>query len=285
MDQKLLFIEGAITQEFSLALQKSLLESFNSISASLQTQDFTNAELHLSRLTTLANSQGDTEGTRDVRFKIGELSSAVLARNGKFLDAGTKLYHQLKQFTSSISDNSYLVPVYESLIEYLILAPSTIQKHKVIHALVTATPEVSHVSPALQALLHKEYLFQFVEAEDLQIKLPEYFTTPLRAAIMEHNILSMSLLYSNVTFVRLEERFGGLLILFDTALDENSFIDVVSRMVLEKRLKARIDQQKGVVHFDKAASGGVSRWNLDMRDWLLKLDRVCNLVGESTEEV
>jgi COP9 signalosome complex subunit 4 len=65
-------------------------------------------------------------------------------------------------------------------------------------------------------------------------------STVLDRAMMEHNILATSRLYSNITFRGL----GGLLDLSSLGAET-----MVVRMVSQKRLKAEIDQVEGLVIF------------------------------------
>lgn len=65
-------------------------------------------------------------------------------------------------------------------------------------------------------------------------------TTVLDRAMMEHNILATSRLYSNITFGGL----GGLLDLSSLGAET-----MVRRMVVQKRIKAEIDQVEGLVIF------------------------------------
>jgi COP9 signalosome complex subunit 4 len=76
-------------------------------------------------------------------------------------------------------------------------------------------------------------------------------STVLDRAMMEHNILATSRLYSNITFRGL----GGLLDLKSAGAET-----MVRRMIVQKRLKAEIDQVEGLVIFreEKAREGGVA---------------------------
>jgi COP9 signalosome complex subunit 4 len=76
-------------------------------------------------------------------------------------------------------------------------------------------------------------------------------STVLDRAMMEHNILATSRLYSNITFRGL----GGLLDLSSAGSET-----MVRRMIVQNRLMAEIDQVEGLVIFgeEKEREGGVA---------------------------
>ena len=66
-------------------------------------------------------------------------------------------------------------------------------------------------------------------------------STILERAIVEHNLLSLSKLYRNITFVEL----GRLL-----EIDANRAEKTASQMITESRMNGFIDQIDGILHFD-----------------------------------
>lgn len=63
----------------------------------------------------------------------------------------------------------------------------------------------------------------------------------LDRAVFEHNLLSASKLYNNITFVEL-----GALLEIPAAKAEN----IASQMITEDRMNGHIDQISGIVHFE-----------------------------------
>jgi COP9 signalosome complex subunit 4 len=66
-------------------------------------------------------------------------------------------------------------------------------------------------------------------------------STILDRAVIEHNLLSASKLYNNITFVEL----GALLEIESTKAEK-----IASQMITEGRMNGFIDQIAGIVHFE-----------------------------------
>ncbi|KAI1776566.1 hypothetical protein F4818DRAFT_411051 [Hypoxylon cercidicola] len=81
-----------------------------------------------------------------------------------------------------------------------------------------------------------------------QLALTADGSTVLARAVVEHNLLAVSRLYSNVDFGALAGVLGSL----DPAKAE----DTTARMIEQGRLVGRIDQIEGVVYFEKGEASG-----------------------------
>ncbi|CAI7787558.1 unnamed protein product [Closterium sp. NIES-54] len=66
-------------------------------------------------------------------------------------------------------------------------------------------------------------------------------STVLDRAVIEHNLLSASKLYTNISF----EELGALL-----GIAPHTAEKVAARMISEDRMKGSIDQVEAVIHFD-----------------------------------
>jgi len=93
-------------------------------------------------------------------------------------------------------------------------------------------------------------------------------STVLDRAVIEHNLLSASKLYNNITFVEL----GQLL----SIAPENAE-KVASRMMVEDRLKGSIDQIEGLIVFEHSQDALVQ--------WDTRIASACNYVNSILETV
>jgi COP9 signalosome complex subunit 4 len=95
-------------------------------------------------------------------------------------------------------------------------------------------------------------------------------STVLERAVIEHNVLSVSLLYQNITF----EQLGAIL-----EVDADRAEKVASKMIMEERLQGSIDQVARLVHFQTT---------LEERDTLAQFDgriqRACIAVNSILED-
>ncbi len=81
-----------------------------------------------------------------------------------------------------------------------------------------------------------------------ELTAPPPGTTVLDRAVIEHNMLSASKIYNNITFGEL----GALL-----AIDSEQAEKIASKMIGEGRMTGYIDQIEGLIYFETSAFG---RW-------------------------
>ena len=81
-------------------------------------------------------------------------------------------------------------------------------------------------------------------------------STILERAVIEHNLLSASKLYNNVTF----EELGALLEISPCKAEK-----IASQMITEGRMNGFIDQILAIVHFESKSYIGLSRIFITIR--------------------
>ena len=92
-------------------------------------------------------------------------------------------------------------------------------------------------------------------------------STILERAVLEHNLLSASQLYANISFAGLKDLLG--------VAEERQAQRVAAHMVSEGRLDATIDQIAGLIHFE----GGGGKRGAAVAAWDAQIEGVCEQVN------
>lgn len=113
-------------------------------------------------------------------------------------------------------------------------------------------------------------LFAKTLAVHQQAKLADG-STVLERAVVEHNVLSASKLYQNITFDQL-----GVILEIDAAKAEK----VAAKMMMENRLGGSIDQVARLVHFQSEPEERSS-----LAQWDAHIERACTAVNDVLEHI
>jgi len=124
----------------------------------------------------------------------------------------------------------------------------------------------------LERILRKPEVEKFAkELKPHQMAILSDGSTVLDRAVVEHNLLSASKLYNNISFVE----FGALLDITAEKAER-----VTSRMIIEERLKGSIDQIAGLIVFQ---SGAIAQESLIQ--WDNRIANACNYVNNILETI
>lgn len=93
-------------------------------------------------------------------------------------------------------------------------------------------------------------------------------STALQKAVIEHNMLTASLIYNNITF----DELGNLL-----GISAQKAERVASRMIQEKRMKGTIDQIDGIIQFENEGE--------NLQTWDRQIESICRTVGNLVETI
>jgi COP9 signalosome complex subunit 4 len=204
-----------------------------------------NAVSYLSKAQYLRPSVIGIDTNDDIHFR---LSQARIADSEKrFLDAAQK-YHSVS-LESAVEDSDCMACLAQATLS-AIMAPAGPSRKEVLRRIYN--DERSESLPQ-RTLLDKAYHDQVFSASDIQT-LAEYLaphqkaqlpdgTTVLTRAIFDHNILSISKVYADVSISTL----ASLL-----ELDQLRTEAYAAKMISQDRLAARIDQEAGVISFRQA---------------------------------
>jgi len=96
-------------------------------------------------------------------------------------------------------------------------------------------------------------------------------STVLDRAVIEHNLLSASKLYNNITFAEL----GSLL---DIAPEKAE--KVASRMMVEERLRGSIDQIEGLIVFEYHSHDALTQWDNRIAGACNYVNKILEIMGQ-----
>lgn len=207
----------------------------------LEDEDPVSAEGFINRASML---QAETKNENlQVMYKV--CYARVLDYRRKFIEAAQR-YNELS-YRSIVEEHERMTALKKALI-CTVLASAGQQRSRMLATLFK--DERCQQLPAY-AILEKMYLDRIIRRADLQdfeALLMDHQkastidgSSILDRAVFEHNLLSASKLYNNITF----EELGALLEIPPAKAER-----IASQMITEGRMNGYIDQIDGVVHFE-----------------------------------
>lgn len=134
------------------------------------------------------------------------------------------------------------------------------------------------------SILEKMYLDRIIRRTELQgfeallqphqkaCTIDGLGSTILDRAVIEHNLLSASKLYNNITF----EELGALLEIPPTNAEK-----IASQMITEGRMNGYIDQIDSIVHFESKCTLTLLFINILRKLWTFRIVFICTLESYS----
>ncbi|KAJ8326579.1 hypothetical protein QVD99_006704 [Batrachochytrium dendrobatidis] len=263
-----------ITQDYKLRIYIHIVRLF------LEDEDAVSAEAYLNRAALLFPDSQDK--VMQLQFKACQARMLDFRRS--FLQAASK-YLEL----------SYIVDLHDSerinaLIQAVtctVLAGAGPQRTRMLAALykderVRERPELKE--SGVFAILQKMYLGRVLRSSEVSefaatlkphqlAKLGDDTTTVLDRAVIEHNLLSASQLYNNITF----EELGGLLTISAEQAEQ-----VATKMMEENRLIGTIDQIDRLIYF--TPSHVLPTWDTHISGVCYQLDAIIDGLKEHHPE-
>lgn len=220
----------------------------------LEDGDPVQAESFINRASLL---QAETKSEElQVLYKV--CYARVLDYRRKFIEAAQR-YNELSYRT--IVDEGERMTALKNALICTVLASAGQQRSRML-ATLFKDERCQHL-PAY-SILEKMYLDRIIRRSELQdfealLQLHQKASTLdgssiLDRAVFEHNLLSASKLYNNITFVEL----GALLEIAPSKAER-----IASQMIAEERLNGYIDQIDGIVHFESGFSINISWERVD----------------------
>ncbi|KAG8632505.1 COP9 signalosome complex subunit 4 isoform X2 [Manihot esculenta] len=199
----------------------------------LEDDDAVNAEAFINKASFLvSNSQHEV---LNLQYKV--CYARILDLKRKFLEAALRYYDisqiEKRQIGDETIDEEALEHALSAAVTCTILAAAGPQRSRVLATLYKVY---------LERILRKPEIDAFAEELKAHQKalLPDNFTV-LDRAMIEHNLLSASKLYTNISFDELGTLLGIL---------PNKAEKIASRMICEDRMRGSIDQVEAVIHFE-----------------------------------
>ncbi|KAI9471006.1 MAG: proteasome component region PCI domain-containing protein [Benjaminiella poitrasii] len=213
----------------------------------LEEDEAVQAESYLNRAALLIPNSNDP--LLNLTFKLSQ--ARILDAKRKFLEACTK-YHELSYVSQVEEDERILCLI--AAVQCAVLAGAGPQRSRSLATLYK--DERTHHLPSF-SILEKTYLERVIrpsEVSEFAASLQPHHlarlsdnTTVFDRAMIEHNLLSASKIYNNITF-------DELAALLNVSAEQAE--QVASRMISEDRMIGSIDQVEQLISFE---SGGAAR--------------------------
>ncbi|KAB2044941.1 hypothetical protein ES319_D01G126600v1 [Gossypium barbadense] len=236
----------------------------------LEDDDAVNAEAFINKASFLiSNSQHEV---LILQYKV--CYARILDMKRKFLEAALQYYDisqiEKRQIGDEIIDEDALEEALSAAVTCTILAAAGPQRSRV---LATLYKDERCSKLKIYPILQKVYLERILRkpeidafAEELKphekAVLPDNFTV-LDCAMIEHNLLSASKLYTNISF----DELGTLL-----GIPPHKAEKIASRMIYEDRMRGSIDQVEAVIHFEDETE--------ELQQWDQQVVGVCQALND-----
>lgn len=239
----------------------------------LEDDDPVQAEAYINRASLLQADSHDPE--LQVLYKV--CYARVLDYKRKFIEAAQR-YHELSMNT--IIHEEERVTALKNTLHCTILASAGQQRSRMLATLFK--DERCQQLPSF-GILEKMYLERIIRGEDLkafaEMLMPHQKATMadgssiLDRAVIEHNLLSASKLYNNITF----EELGALL-----EIPASKAERIASQMITEGRMNGNIDQLDSIVHFE--AKESLPAWDKQIESLCLQVNNIIEKITQAAPE-
>uniref|UniRef100_A0A453IR80 COP9 signalosome complex subunit 4 n=1 Tax=Aegilops tauschii subsp. strangulata TaxID=200361 RepID=A0A453IR80_AEGTS len=220
--------------------------------------DAVNAEAFINKASFLVTNSN--QEVLNLQYKV--CYARILDLKRKFLEAALRYYGisqiEQRQIGDEEIDENALEQALSAAVTCTILAGAGPQRSRVLATLykdercskLKIYPILQKVF--LERILRKPEIDAFAEELKPHQKalLPDN-STVLDRAMIEHNLLSASKLYTNISF----EELGTLL-----GIDPRKAEKIACRMICEDRMRGSIDQVEAVIHFEDDTEG-LQQWD------------------------
>jgi len=233
----------------------------------LEDDDPIQAEAYINRASLLQAESKNEE--LQIQYKV--CYARVLDYRRKFIEAAQR-YNELSYRT--IIHESERKTALQNALHCTILASAGQQRSRVLALLFK--DERCQQLPAF-GILEKMYMDRIIRRRELEefaaLLLPHQMaktadgSTILDRAVTEHNLLSASKLYNNISF----EELGRLL-----EIPASKAERIASQMITEERMGGHIDQLESVVHFETKES---------LPTWDRQIEGLCFQVNSIIEKI
>lgn len=218
-------------------------------------------------------SHGATEEHTKVRFKV--VKAQVLDAQKEFYNAA-HIYFQLSQPSPEITPEDNMAML-DRAVTCVLLAKSGARGRDLLMGSIyrdERVADIEHFKYVVFEAVFRDRLLRWdadgplrrfeASLEDHQKADYGDGTTVLSRAINEHNMLAASRVYKNIRFSELGTLLG---------VDAESAEAIASKMVMEGRLQASIDQVDSMLHFDAGAEA-LSTWDEHIKHLCLEVNSV-----------
>ncbi|XP_009471429.1 PREDICTED: COP9 signalosome complex subunit 4 [Nipponia nippon] len=239
----------------------------------LEDDDPVQAEAYINRASLLQNES--TNEQLQIHYKV--CYARVLDYRRKFIEAAQR-YNELS-YKSIVHETERLEALKHAL-HCTILASAGQQRSRM---LATLFKDERCQQLAAYGILEKMYLDRIIRGNQLQefaaMLMPHQKATTadgssiLDRAVIEHNLLSASKLYNNITF----EELGALLEIPAAKAEK-----IASQMITEGRMNGFIDQIDGIVHFETREA--LPTWDKQIQSLCFQVNNLLEKISQTAPE-
>uniref|UniRef100_A0ACD5X0S3 Uncharacterized protein n=1 Tax=Avena sativa TaxID=4498 RepID=A0ACD5X0S3_AVESA len=224
----------------------------------LEDDDAVNAEAFINKASFLVTNSN--QEVLNLQYKV--CYARILDLKRKFLEAALRYYGisqiEQRQIGDEEIDENALEQALSAAVTCTILAGAGPQRSRVLATLYKDERcSKLKIYPILQKVFLERILRRpEIDAFSEELKphqkalLPDK-STVLDRAMIEHNLLAASKLYTNISF----DELGTLL-----GIDPRKAEKIASRMICEDRMRGSIDQVEAVIHFEDDTEG-LQQWD------------------------
>jgi len=251
----------------------------------LAVQDYIRAQIISKKINTKFFE--DKEEVRPLKLKYYQLMIEIDLHNSRYLEV-CRHYQAVYQTESIKQDPVKRQQTLKNVVLYVILAPYNNEQHDLIHriSLEKGLDEIPEYKKLLKAFTTSELIsWHYVTSEyetlliqgTLQCLATEVFQPSVKSGekrwkdfksrIVEHNIRMMAKYYKRIRLDRMSQ-------LLNLSTDEAE--EVLSYMVVDKTIWAKVDRLEGIVNFSAQKHP-----NETLNDWSRNLNTLMTLVGKT----
>ena len=228
----------------------------------------------------------DAEANWQIILRYKSNYANILDSNRKFLQASSR-YHEVSQTSRTEIDPQNLLELLGNAATCAILSKSGPQRHHIL-ALISKDERLEHLEqlPQFQnhsivvTKMYKNHLLRKEELEIFEKSLQEHQRavmsdglTIMERAIIEHNMVAASKLYTSILFTELS-------VLLRVPSDKAE--KIAAKMIAEGQLQGTIDQVDGILTFGEVgAESGLLGWDRAITDVCEEFNRVSDLIKGS----
>lgn len=232
----------------------------------LEADDATIAEQYLSKAALIRPRAKNASAESLTHFRLSQ--ARILDSNRKFLDAARK-YYEVSTISEIQIDEDDRLACLSASITCTILAPAGPMRSQVLRLIYN--DDRTRLLPDF-AILEKVYMDRLLMPSDVETfgkqlaphqsaELPGGDTV-LTRAVVDHNLLSVSRIYNNISFTELSKIL---------ALDKVKIESYAAKMILQGRLKATIDQVDDLISFTSSSNNN----NVKLIQWESRIEQLC----------
>lgn len=239
----------------------------------LEIEDSTSAESFLKRAALIRHKAKNISPASLIHFQFSQ--ARVLDSNRSFIEAARKYYDVS---VASDVDSAEQEACLTMALTCVVLAPAGPQRSQILKLIYNDDRTKTVPNYDILEKLYTNRLLGWEELETFEkvlsphqkVKLPDGRTV-LERSVIDHNLLAVSRIYSNISVEQLAKLLG---------LEKAKVEDYASKMILQGRLAASIDQVDEVVEFvSRNDKNNMLQWENNVHALCSDLDGLVTEIG------